>query len=84
MWYIWIKYHHSTFSKKSTPNFQSSSVLEKLMVFETKSSTFRKENYTHYELEGYEIEGSVLKKCHLNRVASVRFEKFKGCPSTGL
>ena len=40
--------------------------------------------YTHYELEGYEIEGSVLKKCHLNRVASVRFEKFKGCPSTGL
>ena len=42
------------------------------------------ENASHYELEGYEIEGSVLKKCHLNRVASVRFEKFKGCPSTGL
>ena len=24
--------------------------------------------YTHYELEGYEIEGLVLKKCHLNTV----------------
>ena len=37
--------------------------------------------YTHYDLKGYEIEGPVvLKKCHLNRVASAWFEKFKGCP----
>ena len=26
---------------------------------------------THYELEGYEVEGSVLKKCHFNRTTSV-------------
>ena len=27
--------------------------------------------YSHYELEGYEIEWSVLKKCHFDRVTSV-------------
>ena len=36
--------------------------------------------YTHYDLEGYELEGSVLKKSLLDRVTSVKFDKSKGLP----
>ena len=45
-----------------------------ILKVENKSAGFLNQGkswYTHYELEGYEIEGSVLKKCHFNRVTSV-------------
>ena len=39
--------------------------------------------YTHSEIEGSEIRGSVLKNHPRDRVTSVKFKKIKGCSSTG-
>ena len=39
--------------------------------------------YTHSEIEGSEIRGSVLKNHPRDRVTSVKLKKIKGCSSTG-
>ena len=39
--------------------------------------------YTHSEIEGSEIRGSVLKNHPRDRVTSVKFKKIKGRSSTG-
>ena len=40
-------------------------------------------SYTHSEIEGSEIRGSVLKNHPRDRVTSVKFKKIKGRFSTG-
>ena len=77
---ILFSFSHCIKVKNYNTNWSLASIVLSAFLPITAHSVWR--GWTHSEVEGSEIKGSVLKKLIRDRVASDWIEKFKGCPST--